>query len=60
VGAGDAFFALAALCACQKVPLEIGSFISNIAGAMAANIMGNSETVTRSELLKFATTLLKF
>lgn len=58
VGAGDAFFALASLCARAQVPLEIASFLASIAGAMAANIVGNSQAVEKIKLLKFAATLL--
>jgi rfaE bifunctional protein nucleotidyltransferase chain/domain len=60
VGAGDAFFALASLCAKLEVPMEIGSFVSNLSGAIAANILGNAHPVKKADLLKFATTLLKF
>lgn len=60
VGAGDAFFSLVSLCACAGAPVEVTSFVANIAGAVAANILGNSRAVTKAELLKFATTLLKF
>jgi len=58
VGAGDAFFALASLCAATEVPLEIGNFLANTAGALAANILGNSEAIDRVRLLKYASTLL--
>lgn len=58
VGAGDAFFALASLCAEAGVPLEVGNFIANIAGALAANILGNSQAVEKVRLLKYASTLL--
>lgn len=60
VGAGDAFYALASLSAQQGVPAEVSSFIGNIAGAMAANILGNSQAVEKGYLLKFISTLLKF
>lgn len=60
VGAGDAFFALAVLCACINAPLEVGSFLGSIAGAIASNIIGNSRPVGKVELLKFANSLLKF
>jgi len=59
VGAGDAFFSLVSLCARVGAPPEISSFIGNIAGAVAANILGNSRAVNKAEVLKFATTLLK-
>ena len=60
VGAGDAFYALASLLAWKGVPAEVSSFVGNIAGAMAANILGNSQAVEKGGLLKFAETLLKF
>jgi len=58
VGAGDAFFALSSICAVLKLPLEIGTFFGNIAGALAANVLGNSKASNKLELLKFASTLL--
>lgn len=58
VGAGDAFFALTSLCACLKYPNPVGSFVGNIAGALAANIMGNAQAVKKADLLKFASTIL--
>ncbi len=58
VGAGDAFFALASLCARAQVPLEVANFLANIAGALAANILGNSQAVDKVKLLKYASTLL--
>ena len=58
IGAGDAFFSLASMAAAVKAPLEIGTFIGNIAGALAANIVGNKEAVEKVNLLKYAGTLL--
>lgn len=60
IGAGDAFFALVSLCAQLKAPVCIASFIGNLGGAMAANIVGNSNGIHKVNLLKFATTLLKY
>lgn len=58
IGAGDAFFALASLCAGAHLPWEIGSFLGNIAGALGANIVGNRESIEKVNVLKFASTLL--
>lgn len=58
VGAGDAFFALAVLCACMNTPFEMGSFLGSIAGALASNVLGNSKPVSKVDLLKFASSLL--
>lgn len=58
IGAGDAFFALASMAAAAGVPMEAGTFIGNIAGALAANIVGNKEAVEKVNVLKYASTLL--
>jgi len=58
IGAGDAFFALASLCARADVPLEMSSFLANVAGALAVNILGNSQPIEKTKLLKYASTLL--
>jgi len=58
IGAGDAFFSLASLCARMDEPVEVGTFLGEIAGALAANVTGNVEAVQRADLLKFASTIL--
>ncbi len=58
LGAGDAFFALASACARLGEPLEIGSLLGNIAGALAANVVGNTDAVERGDLVKFASRIL--
>ena len=58
VGAGDAFFALASLVVAAGAPLEVGTFMGNIAGALAANIVGNKEAIEKVNVLKYASTLL--
>lgn len=59
-GAGDAFFALASLSAKLSLPLELGSFFGNLAGAITANILGNEKPVEKERLLKFAKTISTF
>lgn len=59
VGAGDAFYVLAALASAAGADLETASFLANIAGAMAANYLGNSRSVRREDVLKFAATIMK-
>lgn len=59
VGAGDAFFALASLSSALDCSLEVSLFLGNIAGALAANTIGNSKEVSKVDLLKFAVTLMK-
>lgn len=53
VGAGDAVFAISALCDYSKMDPELIGFIGNCAGGIAANIIGNKESVTRESLLNF-------
>ena len=59
VGAGDALFAIASLCAYSKADNELIPFIGNCAGGIAANIMGNKESITKESLLAFVREVLK-
>ncbi|MFM6347071.1 MAG: cytidyltransferase, partial [Dolichospermum sp.] len=59
-GSGDAFFALASLSAKLDLPVELGSFLGNLAGAIAANVLGNKKPVDKGRLLKFAKTISTF
>ncbi|MEB3177538.1 MAG: PfkB family carbohydrate kinase [Nostocaceae cyanobacterium] len=59
-GAGDAFFALASLSAKLNLPLRFGSFLGNLAGAIATNVLGNEKPVEKGRLLKFAKTICTF
>lgn len=58
VGAGDAFFSLAGIFTAAGAPMEIGTIMGNIGGALGANIVGNREAVEKVNALKFASTLL--
>jgi rfaE bifunctional protein nucleotidyltransferase chain/domain len=58
VGAGDAFYSLAALAAVSKLPVDIGTLISNIAGAIKTNLVGNSKPIEKVDVLKFMNTVL--
>lgn len=58
VGAGDAFYALAVLCAIKNVPIDIATLIANVAGAIKTNLVGNSKAVAKVDLLKFINTIL--
>jgi len=53
VGAGDALFAIAALFVYLKADNELIPIIANCAGGIAANIMGNKESITKDKLLDF-------
>ncbi len=58
IGAGDAFFALASMAVAAGASIEVGTFMGNIAGALAANIVGNKEAIEKVNVLKYASTLL--
>lgn len=58
IGAGDAFFAVAGLFAAAGASPELGTFMGNIAGALAVNIVGNKEAIEKVNVLKYVSTLL--
>ncbi|WP_295163861.1 PfkB family carbohydrate kinase [Selenomonas sp. F0473] len=58
IGAGDAFYSLAALCASKDVPLDLATLIANGAGALKTNVVGNKEAVRKVDLLKFLSTIM--
>jgi rfaE bifunctional protein nucleotidyltransferase chain/domain len=58
VGAGDAVFSLAALSARAGLPLELGTFIAQLAGAQKVRYLGNAEGVRKDRLLKWGISLL--
>jgi cytidyltransferase-like protein len=60
VGAGDAFFSVALLAAAKKHPIEVSTFLGQLAGAQSVKIVGNIEPISKPTLLKSAMTMLKF
>lgn len=58
IGAGDAFYAVASLFAAVGATAEETVFVGNIAGALAANIVGNKEAIEKVNFLKYVSTLL--
>lgn len=60
LGAGDAFCALATLAATSRVPLNIATFLGQLAGAQAVKIVGNSEPIRKTRLLKAGMAMLTF
>jgi rfaE bifunctional protein nucleotidyltransferase chain/domain len=59
VGAGDAFFSLAALAARLDMPSEIVGFLGNIAGTLAVEFLGNKKFIDKTTVKKYITALLK-
>jgi rfaE bifunctional protein kinase chain/domain/rfaE bifunctional protein nucleotidyltransferase chain/domain len=59
VGAGDAVFGIAALCAAMKAPIEVIGFIGNAVGTQAVGIVGNERFIERAPLIKHIEALLK-
>ncbi len=59
VGAGDAFFALAAPFAALGADSGLAGFVGNVAGAMKVGIVGHRESTQKLKLLRYITTLLK-
>ena len=58
VGAGDAFYSLAVLAAATGMPIDIATLVSNVAGAIKTNLVGNEKPVAKVDLLKFLNTVL--
>ncbi len=58
IGAGDAFLAVAGIISAAGAPVEVGTFMGNIGGALGANIIGNKEAVEKVNVLKYANTLM--
>ncbi|SDB60185.1 PfkB family carbohydrate kinase [Butyrivibrio sp. INlla16] len=58
VGAGDAFFALASMCAESDIPVDMATLVANVAAALKTNVIGNKDYVHKVDLLKFLSTVL--
>ncbi|MBZ0141785.1 MAG: adenylyltransferase/cytidyltransferase family protein [Pseudorhodoplanes sp.] len=59
VGAGDAFFALSAPCVAAGADCEMAGFVGNVAGAIKIGIVGHRRYLSRFEIQRYVTTLLK-
>ncbi len=58
IGAGDAFYAASGMITAAGAPVEMGTLIGNIAGALCANVLGNKDSIDSIDVLKYANTLL--
>jgi cytidyltransferase-like protein len=59
IGSGDAFLALSAPAALLEAPPLVLLLLGSVAGAIAANTVGNSKAINKSDFTKFLRTLLK-
>lgn len=59
IGAGDAVFAVTALCAAQHIPMEVLAFIGNVVGSEAVSVVGNRESIDQIRLSRHIEHLLK-
>jgi len=59
VGAGDAVLSWTALMAAAGLPGSMITFVSNVVGALASQIVGNRQAVDRVATFKFIDSLLK-
>jgi bifunctional ADP-heptose synthase (sugar kinase/adenylyltransferase) len=60
IGAGDAFFSVAALAAARDLPIPLATFLGQLAGAQAVKIIGNQHPISKQSLLNSGTSLLNF
>lgn len=60
VGAGDAFFSVASLAAARQLPVDLATFLGQLAGGQAVKLIGNQQSISKQVLLKGGMTLLNF
>jgi sugar/nucleoside kinase (ribokinase family) len=58
IGAGDAFFSVMALAAKNELPVDVTTFLGQLAGAQAVKIVGNRDPISKAVLLKSGMALL--
>lgn len=59
VGAGDALFSVASLCAYKNMPMELTGFVGNVVGAEAVLTLGHQRNIEAVPLLKHIEAILK-
>jgi len=59
IGAGDAFFSLSAPLVGSGCDPFLAGFVGNAVGAMKIRIVGHRHYITRAEVVKYLTSLLK-
>lgn len=58
IGAGDAFFSVVALAAARNVPIDLSTFLGQLAGGQAVKIVGNRASISKEALIKSGLSLL--
>jgi rfaE bifunctional protein nucleotidyltransferase chain/domain len=59
VGAGDALFAVTSPCAYAGLPVDLVSFVANVAGALKTQVVGNRSQIEFGQLQSFISRLLR-
>ena len=59
IGAGDAVFSVASLCAAQGAPMELAGVLGNVAGAHAVGTVGNRNPIERVSFARHVEALIK-
>ena len=59
VGAGDSYFALAAMCLAIGQPFDVAGFIGSLASSMNVQVVGNKESASMPALGKYLVRLMK-
>jgi sugar/nucleoside kinase (ribokinase family) len=60
IGAGDAFYSVAALAAVRQLPISMATFLGQLAGAQAVKIVGNARPISKHTLVQSGMSLLNF
>src|SRR5882672_4364418 len=60
IGAGDAFFSVAALAAMRNLPVSLATFLGQLAGAQAVKVVGNARPISKPILVQGGMSLLNF
>ncbi|MEW6303825.1 MAG: adenylyltransferase/cytidyltransferase family protein [Verrucomicrobiota bacterium] len=60
IGAGDAFFSVAALATAKELPAPLATFLGQLAGAQAVRIIGNTRPISKDALVKSGMAMLSF
>lgn len=58
IGAGDAFCSVASLAAVRGLPIDVSTFMGQLAGAQAVQIVGNAQPISKAKLIRSGMSLL--